>query len=185
MVICLPTYVTIFSGQLCFWTCCFITLLQSSYFDTIVTFSEELFFAFRSFFSRIATSSRQLFFQKIYLFQSEASTKQPFLLGRGIGENKDIYWRATFLKQVILHRINCCRRDTLWKNVFIRKAIFCITYIFWRTTFSEQLLFQKMLPSISSYLFRNGTFSQLRFFSTATIPIDQLLIVRLAPVTYS
>ena len=54
-----------------------------------------------------------------------------YLFGGGIVLNKDIYRRATFSKQVLLHRINFFRRAVFGEKAnFFRKGIFRITYFF-------------------------------------------------------
>ena len=73
------------------------------------------------------------------------------------------------------------------RNLFFRKEIFLISYFFWRASSLELLLFQKTSPCIAAtfsekllsqniYFFRRVIISQLRFVSTATLTIYQLVI---------
>ena len=62
----------------------------------------------------------------------------------------------------------------LWKKQIFQKIDFRITYFFWRAVFLEQLLFQKMLPSIAAtfseeLIFYNMLFQKSYFFA-ATVP---------------
>ena len=85
MAISLLTYAANLPGQLCFWRSQFFTLLQSNYFCTAVTFSEELLLQSSCFFGGAPFSEQSLlrscyFFSEKLLFQSKTSTEQPLLL---------------------------------------------------------------------------------------------------------
>ena len=147
-----------------------------SFFRT-VTFSQELSFQNNFFFGakflqsshflRIESSLRQLLFRTAIFFG-------------GTVYDKDIYKRATFSKQVTLHKINLFRKATFWKKLIFQEINFCITYIFWRAFFLEQLFLQKTLPSIAAtfseeLLFYNILF-QKKFLSLVTLLIYSLVI---------
>ena len=158
MAISLLAYVATFSGQFYFRGRFFFKLLQSNHFDTSYFFkaaisSQHLIFL-KSFFFRTVTSSQQLlFFSKQLLFQGKTSFGQPphenreffrvvtfwnsYLFGRGIVQNKYIYRRATFSKQVLLHNINFFRKGKFWK-----KANFSVKQCSTLPTFSGELPFQ-------------------------------------------
>ena len=129
-----------------------LPLLQSNYFDTTVTFLEQLFFQGICFFLTSSFFQNNHFFaaaifSEQLLFQSETSTEQPpreykmffavvtfrnsYLFGGGIVQTEDIYRRATFSKQLLLQSINFFRRATFWKkSEFFRKSICGITHFF-------------------------------------------------------
>ena len=120
-----------FSGQLYFWRSYFFTPFQGNYFDTTAISQRSYFFraaAFlRSSFFRTVNFS-QLLFQNSFFFQDKTSTEQPLLenrklfravtfrnnhfLAEELFRKKDIYRRATFSKQVLLHIINFFKAGT-------------------------------------------------------------------------
>ena len=169
--------VTTLTQQVLFWGSCFFrTAAVFSFFRT-VAFSQELFFQNSfifeakilqsSHFLRIESSLRQLLFRTAIFFG-------------GTVYDKDIYKRATFSKQVTLHKINLFRKATFWKKLIFQEINFCITYIFWRAFFLEQLFLQKTLPSIAAtfseeLLFYNILF-QKKFLSLVTLLIYSLVI---------
>ena len=150
----------------------------SSYFFRVITLTQQLLFR-SSYFFRSSTFFDELLFQNSHffaevifpeqlLFQSETSTEPPlenrkffrvvtfwnsYLSGEGIVQNKDIYKRDTFLKQV--RSIKC------FKASFSEKQYPALSTFFWRATFLDMLLFQKTLSSL--YFFRRDTFLQHTF----------------------
>ena len=162
---------------------------------TLTKVRETLFL--RSSIFRTVFSSQHLFFSKELHFQSKISTKQPplengyffktvtfrnsYLLGGGIAQNKDIYRRPTFSKQVLLHSINFFRRDSFWKKLNFQKSNTLYYLLFMESCLSRASIFSKDLTIYSSWLFRGATFSQhafleeLLFHSYASFPQLQLL----------
>ena len=204
MTISLLASVATFSGQLYFH---FFTLVQSNYFDTTVNFSGQLFlqrscfFLKRSFF-RSVTSLQQLSFQNSY-FLREISTEQAllvnrkffmlvnfrnsYLFGAGIVQNRDIYRRATFSNQVLLHSVNFFRKTTFWKKLMFQNSnilhylLLLESYLFTVATSSkkrqlvQQLPFQKNF-CFTTQFFRRVTISEIRLLSKVTRPIYQLVV---------
>ena len=98
-------------------------------------------------------------FSEYLIFRSEISTEQPLLekkkffravtfrkshyFGGGIAQNKDIYRRAHFSKQVLLHRISFFRRAESSKKIISQKRniphflFFLESYLFRAATFSK------------------------------------------------
>ena len=120
-----------------------LPLFQDKFILGEATSSHFLFLRNSCFFSPF---SEQLLFRR-----SETSTEQPLLDNRkffiavtfrnsfffeGTVYNKDIYRRATFSKQVLLHSIIYFRRVTLW-----RKANFSEKQYSVLPTFSGELSF--------------------------------------------
>ena len=126
-------------------------LFQGCYFFRADAFFQDLRFL------KTVTSLKQLFFPEYLLFWSKTSTQQPllenmklfraitfrnsYIFGGAIVQNKEIYRRASFLKQVFPHTISFFRRGK----------------------FSKKLVFQKRniphyLLLLESYLFRVATF---------------------------
>ena len=155
----------------------------SSHFIRVTTSTQRLLFR-SSYFFRAAGFFKDLHFQNSHLFaefifseqfffQSKPSTEQQprenrkffravifrnsYLFGGGVVQNKEIYRRATFWKQVLLHSINILGEAAFWKKLIFQKSN--IPYYFFTT-----------------YLFRTVTNSQLRFLSTATFSIYRLVI---------
>ena len=163
MAIFLLAYVATLSGQLYYWKSYFFTLFQSHYFDTTVTFLEQLFLQSSCFFWGASLSEKPLicssyfFFQNNYFFRVKLFEngkffrfvifRNSYLFGKGFVYNKDFYRRAAFSKRILLHRINFFRGAT-WKQ---KKASFSIKQYsalptFLQHTFSEELLFIATLP---------------------------------------
>ena len=131
-------------------------LFQGCYFFRADAFFQDLRFL------KTVPSLKQLFFPEYLLFWSKTSTQQPllenmklfraitfrnsYIFGGAIVQNKDIYRRASFLKQVFPHTISFFRRGKFSKSQFFRKEIFRITYFYQRATFLEWLLVKKTLP---------------------------------------
>ena len=141
MAISLLACIATFSGQLCFWRSYILTLFQSNYFDATLTFSERLFLQNNCFFRELLIQNSHFFaviISEQLLFQSKTSTEQALLqnrklfravnfrnsypFGGGIAQKKEIYRRATFSKQIILHSINIFRKATYWKKLIIQKS---------------------------------------------------------------
>ena len=134
MAISLLAYVATFSRPLYFWRNCFF-ILQSNYFYTAVTFSEQLFlqsfylFNLGAFFFRTTTSSQQLFFQNSYFSREKLLQSNHFLrIGSSLGQV--LFGTPTFLAEKLF------RIKTLPEKVLFRTRYFC-------ATFSEELLFEK------------------------------------------
>ena len=134
--------------------------------------------------------------EQLLLLQSETSTEQPLLQNRELSgqlpfetatflveelfRKKDIYRRATFSKQVILHIINFSRKAIFWKKLIIQKSntlyyllllescfleqqpLFQRRYLLYHFTFQKTCFFTR-------YFFRRVNISQLRFLSTAIL----------------
>ena len=186
MTISLLPYVATFLEQFYFWRSYFFTLFQSNYFDTALTFSEQLFLQSSCF--------RSTYF--FYFFRAKLLASSHFLRIES-SSGQLLFGTATFLAEELL-RIKISTAELLFPSRYFctastfseklhfgkkhfRKAIFRITYFFWRATFLERLLFQKILPSMAAqfsqeplfttYFFRRVTISQLCFASIATLPI--------------
>ena len=187
MAIYRPAYVATFSGQLYFRRRYFFILLQSNYFDTTVTFRSSHFFRSSTFFDELLFQNSHFFaaviFSEQLLFQSETSTEPPlenrkffkvvtfwnsYLSGGGIVQNKDIYKRDTFLKQV--RSIKC------FKASFPEKQYPALSTFFWRATFLDMLLFQTTLSSLQQLFFQKRYVFTTYFFRKITISV---------PITYS
>ena len=83
----------------------------------------------------VATFLRPLYFRRNYFFtllQSDHFGKTEELLFQISSAQHQL-----FQKSYVLEKAN-----------FSKKAIFCITYFFWRAAVLEQLLFQMTLPSM-------------------------------------
>ena len=158
MAISLLAYGTMFSRQLYFWKNVFFTLFQSNCFDTsyflgVVISSDQLLFLISSF-SRAVASPQQLFFQNSYLIRAKLLSSSHFLrIGSCLGQyfvwtatflveklvqNKDIYRRATLLKQVLPHCINIYRTE-----IFLAKLLLQIRNFFRTATFWKRPIFRK------------------------------------------
>ena len=132
------------------------------------------------------------------LLQSETSTEQPLLENffskqlpfwrKNCLEKKDIYRRATFSKQVLLHIINFFRKAIFWKKLIIQKSntlyyllllescfleqqpLFQRRYLLYHFTFQKTCFFTR-------YFFRRVNISQLRFLSVAIL-LTCLLVIK-------
>ena len=94
MAISLLIYVATFSEQFRFWRNDFFTLFQSNYFDTTVTFSEQLFLQSSCFFG-------ELLFQNNHFFRSSCFFRTATFLERifyraGFFENRKFFRTVTF-----------------------------------------------------------------------------------------
>ena len=92
--------------------------------------------------------------------------------------NKNIYRRGTFWEQVLLHIITFFQ-----SSYFFNKAASSEEVVFQKSCFIKRATFLERLLSIAAafqkrYLFRRGTFSQLPFLSTVTLPIYHLLYLQ-------
>ena len=101
------------------------TFSQNNNFFIIATFSEQNF-------HRAANSWEQVVFQGSYFLNTATFSAEE------LAQNKNIYRRGTFSRQLLLHR----------KKLF---------YFFWRATFSEWLHFQN-LHFHNSYCFQHALF---------------------------
>ena len=120
-------------------------------------------------------------------FLRAVTFRNSYFFGGGIVQNRDIYGRATFLNQVLRHNINSFGKVTFLKKLFFQTRniphylFFMESYLFRRRCFFkrgyllQQLPFQKNY-CFTTYIFRRVTISPLRFLSTTTLPIYQLLI---------
>ena len=206
MVISLLAYLATFSGQLYFRKRNFFKLLQSNCFDTAVTLSEQLILQSSCFFEELRSRKSHflasVIFSEYLVFRSETSTEQPLLesrkffraanfrnshfFGEAIAQNKDIYKRAPSSKQVLLHSISFFRRATTSKKLIFERKIFRLSYFFGELPFQSGHFFKiyyllQQPPFQKSYFpttffFRRVAISQLRFLSTATLTIYQLVI---------
>ena len=91
------------------------------------------------------------------------------------------------LKKLIPWAINFFRRVTFWKKLIFQKSsiahclLFLKSYFFRVATFAKDVTFH-IAPIVSeelfftTYFFRRDGIWQLRFLSTATVPIDELVI---------
>ena len=102
IAISLLAYVATFSGQRYVWRSYLFTLLQSNYFNTTVTFSEQLFLQSWYFFSGASQELllRSSHFFKIATFSEQTSTEQRLLENRyffraGTFQNTDLFGGKT------------------------------------------------------------------------------------------
>ena len=134
-------------------------LLRSNYFDTTVTFSEELFLQRIGFFLQ-ASFSEQALLCSSYFFQSSYFLRVKRRIGSSLG--KLLFRKATFLveelfrmkistEELLFWSKHFCffRSATFWKKASFSEKQFHITHFFWRAAFFERLLFQKALSSIA------------------------------------
>ena len=93
------------SEQFYFWKSHFFTLFQSNYFDTTVTFSEQLFLKSSCFFEGILFQNNHFFrssyFPEQLFFQSETSTEQSLF------ENTKLFRAVTFPNSYFDEEIVC------------------------------------------------------------------------------
>ena len=76
---------------------------------------------------------------------------------------KDIYRRATFSKQVLLHIINFFRKATSWKKLIIQKSNTLYYLLFLESCLFRVATFSKDATFYSIYLFRKPAFLQDAF----------------------
>ena len=164
--------------------------------------SEWLLFSKSSFF-RTFISSLQLFSQISYFFETKllrapnswkwqifraVSFRNTYLFGGENVQSKDIQKRATFSKQVatsaqhqifqksyLLETANFTEKQYSTLPIFCGELPFQSGYFFKKAYFPQQLPFEKSYSFIT-YFFKRDTISQLRFLSTATLDIYQLII---------
>ena len=146
-------------------------------------FRDSYFFRTAAFFSffRTATFSQELFFQNSFFvgvkhlqgrhFLRIRSSLRQLLFGAatllgGTVQDKDIYKRANFPRQVLLHSINLFRKATFWKNLIFQKAIVRSIYLL----FPENCLFRAAISS------KDATIYSSYFFRTVTTKLLFLLI---------
>ena len=141
MVISQLTYLASFPGQLYFRGSNFFTLLQSNYFDTTVTSSEQLSLQSNCFFEDLRFRKSHflaaVIFSEYLISRNETATGEPIFenrkffradtfwnshfFGGGITQNKDLYRSAHFLKRVLLHSISFFRRATSSKKLIFQR----------------------------------------------------------------
>ena len=141
---------------------------------------------FRSYFFKIASfqsknSSEQTFLENRKLFRA-VTFRNNYLFGGGIVQNKDIYRRATFSKQVLLHSISIFRKATFWKKLISQKSntpyylLFLESCRFRVATFSKDATFYSILFKRAAFL--QHTFSEeLLFHSYAPFPQLHFLFI--------
>ena len=113
-------------------------------------------------------------------FFGQLLRQNSYFLVKQLVQNKDIYRRAAFLRQVLLHSINIFRIDTFltktllqrwyffrtvtfWKKLIIHKSNIPQYFLFLESHFFRAATFCKDLTIHSSYYFRRATFSQHTF----------------------
>ena len=129
MAIFLLAYVATLSGQLYYWKSYFFTLFQSHYFDTTVTFLEQLFLQGSCFFWGASFSEKPLicssyfFFQNNYFFRVKLLSSSHFLrMGNSLGSL--FFGTATFLaKDLFTIKISI-------EELLFRSGYFCTESIF-------------------------------------------------------
>ena len=172
MAISLLAYVATFSDSLIFGKARMLSSLI--FLVKAAAFFEELLFQNSHFFSAFF-----FFFENSYFFTAKLLPSSHFLRIRN-SLVQFLFGTATYrryLQKSYFFEAGSSAQHQLFqkshilgKSCFFRKAIFRITYFFWRATFTNryllyQLLFQKSY-FFTTYLFRRVTISQL--FSTAT-----------------
>ena len=190
LAISLLAYLATFSGQLYFRRNYFFTLFQSNYFRAGAVFS---------FFRTVTEQSQELFFQNSFFFGAKIIQSSDFLrIASSLPQL--LSGTAIFLEE--LFRIKISKKELPFqsryfctapifsekphfgKKLIFQKMNFRITYFFWRAVLLEQLLFQKALPSNSSYLSRRATFLQhsfseeLLFHSCGSFPLLHFSFIR-------
>ena len=133
-----------------------------------------------SYFFRTVTSSQQLFVQNNYFFRAkfisisyllriDSSSGQlrflnNYFFGGELDQKKDIYWRASFSKQVVLHTIRLFQNSYFFnKGTTSKDAFFQKSYYFKKVTASKEILFH------NSYFFSKGTSSKEALFQNSYI----------------
>ena len=107
-----------FLEQLFLQSSCFFEelLFQNSHFFAAVIFSEQLLFQSETSTKKPLLESRKIFrafnFRNSYLFGGGTDTYR---------RDKDIYRRAKFSKQVLLHNIDFFRIVTFWRKLIFHK----------------------------------------------------------------
>ena len=129
----------------------FLTLLHSNYFNTTVTFSEQVFFQICYIFwgasiFRTVTSLRQSASQNSYFFRTQLLPSSYLLrisssLGQVLSEHR------LFGREIV--------------KTFTEEVLFRSRYLWAASTFSEELLFVK---ANFSAIFRNSYFSSIATF---------------------
>ena len=199
MGISLLPYVATFSGQLYFRRSYFFTLLQCNYFDTAVTFSEQLFlqsicFFLTSSFFRTVDSSQQFFFsfQKSYFFRAKLLPNSYHLrIGSSLGNL--LVGTATFLAKelfrikilllfiiIYLFTVDIYREATFSKQALLHNINYFRRATFWKkANFSEKQ--DSALPTffwratfLEQLLFRDFFFFYLLSSMTATFSEEVL-----------
>ena len=170
MVISLLAYVATFSGQLYFWRNYFLTLLHSHFFETKVTFSEQLFLQRCYFFEEIPSSEQSPlhsshFFQNSYFFRAKHLPSSHFLrTGSSLGQVlfgtltllvEKLFRIQSFSEEVLFQTRYFCATFSeelfFGKSYFFGKARIRIAYFSWIATFFRvTTFFKKNLLSIAA-----------------------------------
>ena len=167
------TYIATFSGRIYFWRSYFFKvnistqqlIYRSSYFFRAAAFLEEILFQNSHLFTAVIFSEQLLFQSKVSTEQTLFEGKKFFgavtfwdscIFGGGFVQNKDIYRKFTFSKQVLLNRIKFFKKSNiLEKPNFSEKQYSGLPTFYFLL---EPSLLQKTLPSIAA------TFSEELFF---------------------
>lgn len=141
-------------------------LLQSNYFGTTDSFSEQLGFQKSHFLTA-------LFFRKKLLFQNESSTKQLIL---GV---REFFWAVASSKQYFFCGGDTFKTATFHKKIIFQKRNILYHLLFLESHFFRAAIFSKDPTFHSSFFtlelfFRNLLFKKM-FYFTATFPIYQLV----------
>ena len=129
-------------------------LLQSNYFGTTDSFSEQLGFQK----SHFLTAP---FFRKKLLFQNESSTNQLIL---GV---REFFWAVASSKQYFFCGGDTFKTATFHKKIIFQKRNILYHLLFLESHFSEQQFFRKTQLSIAAFLHQSyfsGTYFLRRCF---------------------
>ena len=140
-------------------------LFYSKHFCCAATSSEYLvfrscyFFGAASFF-RTLTSSQQLFFQNSFLFGAKLlptnySLRIDSSLGQLVFPKFFLLYLFGFSEQLLLRKTNL-----LTNSISVEEFLFRRTHFYKTSNFSEQLLFNKVLPQ-KEHFFRTATFPEV------------------------
>ena len=96
-------------------------------------------------------------------FLKTVTFQESSLSGGGFVQNKDTYTRATFLKQVLLYRINFFRKVHFGKKLNFQKSNIPYYLLFLESCFIEWLLFRKGFAFYSSCFSKELLFHNIVF----------------------
>ena len=153
--------------------------VTSSHFFRVTTLTQKFLFrgsfffktaAFSSFF-RTVTFSQELFLNSFFFGAKLLQSRNLLRIGSSL-----LFGTAFFLEELLTRYF--CTVSTLseklhfGKNQVFRRAIFHITYFFWRAAILQRLLIQKTLPFIAAtfseeLLFYNIFFQKSYYFTAA------------------
>ena len=143
----------LFQGKLYFRRSYFFTLLQSNYFATTVTFSEQLYLQSICFFWP-APFSEQSLLRSSYCFRIATFSEQNFYRAATTWE-KEVLWVSYFSEQLPFWRRNCLE----WR--YLQKSC----YFFEAGTSAQHQLFQKSyILGEKKQFFRKAIFRITHFF---------------------